>query len=92
MNVYLEAAQWLAKRPALYSLYRIGCCRAVQSVHECEEFPTDLFEPQVPNVAAWYFGWEDGIYQQGELPPDETRSRRLTALCLAAAMHETGDL
>ena len=89
MNVYLKAAQWLAERRPLYN---IGCCMAVEYFDEGVNFPADLFEPQVPNVAAWYFCWEDGIYQRGELPPDETRSRRLTALCLAATMHETGDL
>jgi hypothetical protein len=95
MNVYLEAAKLLVRKPTVeYS------CNAIGTVLWLNGKPTEsavrdyaaLFSPNQPLDADEAWLTNTGHSKRALAPGQEAAEWRLTALCFAAAMHDTGDL
>jgi hypothetical protein len=104
MNLYLEALKLAAESAGTQDVgTKInGCCSFIlKTIDEnvlgdyaltySQAFAT-TFRPEGSGYSAWFFAYENGSGREHLLPPEELRERRLTALALAAAMYETGDL
>lgn len=79
MNVYLQAAQAIARNHYWFSCAAVKNCGGDDALYERMFWPKN-------RPSDWC--WLEGQFKT----PEEDTEWRLTALCFAAAMHDTGDL
>lgn len=83
MNPYIKAARIVAAKG-------IPSCIAINEATNnsgCGPYRS-LFTPRENDTGLWL----DKAISRGELPRRQKKAWRLTALCLAAAMYDAGDL